>query len=537
MLSGNQLWDSEITLEMVRCNYKGRKVYTYAYAPQNIYADLFGTAGRLGEKTAIVGDNGISYSYNSFLDMVKQFSQYLYYDQRVRKGDHVALILRNTIEFCVALYALAKLGAVVIPVSTKFKPIEWKKLLSGLPVKLILTESLYEESARAICEEDGPVVVSCKENDGFESVCMGREYEDDPYANSAWEDDFIIMHTSGTTGKSKGVVLTNFNIANAIVSYEKVLGVKEEDSTLIATPIYHVTGLIALLMLFIHCGGKVYLHSAFDAERVLESVKQEGITLLHASPTVFIMLLEQRKKQPKLPSLRIFACGSANMPPRIIRELNEWLPDMEFRTVYGLTESSSAGTAFPDDAAKSEKIGSSGIPVPGIDIKLLDSEGGEAAKGDAGELCMFGSVVLDRYYELEVDTLSRDGWFKTGDIARIDDDGYVYIIDRKKDMINRGGEKVWCNEVENAITRMPQVKEAAVIGVPDSRYGEAVMAVVELKDGSQLDITDLKEYLKPLLAKYKIPEYLEFVKAIPRTAGNKVDKKALRNKYKKLRSK
>lgn len=533
MLSGNQLWDSEITQKMVRCNYKGRKVFTYAYAPQNIYADLFGTADRLPDKTAIVDEGGRKYTYSDFLERVKRFSQFLHYDMGIKKGDHVALILRNTIEFCVALYALAKLGAVAIPVSTKFKPAEWKKLLCELPVKLVLTEKQYEKGANTLRREEGPAVLAYDGKSGFPPLYEGREYEADPYANGAWEDDFIIMHTSGTTGKSKGVVLTNFNIANAIVSYEKVLGITEDDVTLIATPIYHVTGLIALLMLFVHCGAQVHLHTAFKAERALECVREEGVTLLHASPTVFIMLLEQRDKFPALPTLRIFACGSANMPPKAIKELHEWLPDMQFRTVYGLTESSSAGTAFPDDAARSEKIGSSGLPVPGMDVKLLTEEGSEAADGEAGELCLFGSFMLDRYYELETEALSREGWFKTGDIARIDADGYVYIIDRKKDMINRGGEKIWCNEVENAITLLPQVAEAAVIGVPDARYGEAVMAVVRLRPDGQLCLDGLKEHLKPMLAKFKIPEYLEFAEEIPRTPGNKVDKKKLRERFKK----
>ncbi|MFP3154845.1 acyl--CoA ligase [Lachnospiraceae bacterium ZAX-1] len=532
MLSGDQFWGDRFTSEMVQCNYKGRKVDTYADVPQNIYADLYFTASKYPQKIAIVGDDDASYTYSQFLDMVKKFSQYLYYEKEIRKGDMVALIMRNTIEFCVSVYALAKLAAIVAPVSTKYKPAEWKKLLGHLPIKLFIVGDQYEKDAKILGgSEKGRSFVAAKTNDGFITMLQEKEYEGDPYENAVWEDAFVLMYTSGTSGRSKGAVLSNFNLVNAIKGYENILKVTENDKTIIATPIYHITGLVALMMLFVHCGGTVYLHAAFKPERVLQCVIDHKVTLIHASPTVFIMLLEKQRQFPNVPSLRLFACGSANMPPKAIRELHEWMPGMEFRTVYGLTESSSAGTGFPMDAALSNKIGSSGLPLPGIKLKLIGDDAQEVPKGEIGELCMFSSVILDQYYNLKTKTLSDDGWFRTGDIARFDEDGYVYIVDRKKDMINRGGEKVWSSEVENEICYIPNIIEAAVVGVPDDKYGEAVLALIRTKDNMPITGKEVRQRLGAYMAKFKIPKYIAFVDEIPKTAGNKVNKGKIREQY------
>lgn len=531
MLNGNEYWGGDVTAEMVLCNYKGRKVYTYAYAPQNLYTDLHHTATKYPERTAIVGDDGREMTYAQFLYEVKRFSQYLYYEQHVKKGDMVALMLRNTPEFCVAVYALSKLSAVIVPISTKYTVCEWKNLLGKLPVRLALVEKEYETAVPELKRsKEGLAVLLSDRKHGFSELLKDKVYEGDPYGNAVWEDDLILMYTSGTTGESKGVVLSNFNVANAIAVYQRILRVTCEDKTVIATPIYHITGLVALLGLFVHCGGTVYLHLTYRPERVLECARENGLTLLHASPTVFLMLLEQRERFPSIPSLRTFACGSANIPPEVIRALHDWLPDMDFRTVYGLTESSSAGTSFPDDAAQSEKIGSSGLPVPGTRMKLLDDEGREVETGE-GELAIFGNVILDRYYNLDTDALGADGWFRTGDIARFDEDGYVYIVDRKKDMINRGGEKVWSSEVENLVYQIPQVAEAAVIGVPDKKYGEAVMAVIRIRDGEILVKEEVIGFLKGKLAKFKIPKYIVFTKTLPQTGNGKLNKREMRRLY------
>ena len=531
MLNGNQYWDKKIVSQMVLCNYKGRSVYTYADARQNLYSDLYMSAQRAPDKPAIVTEDGTVTTYGEFLKYVQRFSQYLHYEKKVKKGDLVASLLFNTLEFCVAFYAVAKLGGVFIPISTKCKIDEWNSMLKRLPIRLVLLEHLIKEHAECIAEQNpGLDIVISHQKGGFAPLYEGREYPEDPYFETCWEDDVIIMFTSGTTAKSKAVVLSNFNVANSVMTYEKILGITPEDKTIIATPIYHVTGLIALLGLFVHCGGTIYLQSSFKPERVLECAVKNDVTLIHASPTVFIMLLEKRKEFPGVPSLKTFACGSANIPPEVISELGAWLPNISFRTIYGLTESSSPATIFPTDAAKSEKIGSSGWPIPGMCAKIVDEKGQELPPGEAGELLLLGSVILDRYYNSN-DALSPDGWFNTGDIAKYDKDGYIYIVDRKKDMINRGGEKIWSNEVENTIARMPGIAEVAVFGIPHRKYGEIPMAIVREKAKGSVDPQKVREYVLQNIAKFKAPEHVVLVDEIPKTDNGKIDKKRLRLMY------
>lgn len=529
MIDGHKYWSEEITSRMVMCNYKNRRVYTYPNAPQNLYADLCDSAEKYPDNVAVVTDSGKKYTYREFLECVNKTAQFLHSREKVRKNDMVALMLYNTAEFCIAVYAVAKLGAVVVPINTKCRPKEWKGLLQKLPVRTALFDERLEQY-REEAERDNPGVkfISVKD-DAFAEYYI-EDTGEEVYQESFWEDDVIIMFTSGTTGASKGVVLSNFNVGNAIASYEACLGITSADKTVIATPIYHITGLIALLGLFIHCGGTVYLHLQYRPERVLECCVKEHITLVHAAPTVFLMLLEKRKDYPKVPSVKQFACGSANMPPEAIRELKEWMPQMAFRTVYGLTESSSPATIFPEDAAGSKKIGSSGRPIPGLQMKLIDTDGKEVPEGESGELAIYGNVILDRYYDLKTEALTEDGWFRSGDIARFDSDGFVYIIDRKKDMINRGGEKIWSNEVENVLYDMEGVLEAAVIAIPDSKYGEVPMAVVR-RENEKITEAGIKAWVKKRMAKFKVPEYVVFVDELPKTHNGKISKRTLREQY------
>ena len=434
MLDGNKYWSKDILSSMVLCNYKGRKVYTYVNAPKNLYADLRATVDRVPDKVAIVTDGGKKYTYKDFLGCVDKTAVFLKNEKKIEPGEMVAVMLYNTVEFCISVYAIAELGAVVVPMNTKCKPDEWKSLFEQLQIRLALFDERLEQY-RETAEANNPEIEFLKvKDDAFESYWHGENDVAKVYNETSWEDDIILMFTSGTTAKSKGVVLTNFNVGNSIVSYEKILGITQDDKTIIPTPIYHITGLIALLGLFIHCGGTIYLHLQYRPERVIECCVKENITLIHASPTVFVMMLDVKDKFPSVPSIKQFACGSSNMPPETIKDLKKWMPQMSFRTIYGLTESSSPATIFPGDAATSDKIGSSGKPIPGLVMKLIDDNGAEVKEGESGELAIYGNVILDRYYNVKNDALSDDGWFKSGDIAKFDKDGFVYIVDRKKDM-------------------------------------------------------------------------------------------------------
>ena len=358
---------------------------------------------------------------------------------------------------------------------------------------------------------------------GFNVKTSGR----DPYSGGGWEKPAIIMFTSGTTSKSKGVLLKNYNIMHAVEVYRRTLGITERDVSVIATPIYHITGLVALLGLFVYTGGHLYLHKFFDGARIVEEARRYGFTFIHASPTAFNLIIQAGEGTPSIESLRSFACGSSNMPKDKLRRLHRWLPKSSFHTVYGLTETTSPGTIFPEDAASSPYIGSSGLPVPGTRFKITDENGKELEDGQVGEICISGTLVPDGYYKQTSDTL-RDGWLRTGDLGYFNRDGYLFVVDRIKNMINRGGEKIWCFDVENELEMMDGIQDAAVTGIPDDLYGEVAAAVVCLEPGSGLKQESIQQYLGERIARYKVPVKIKIVDKVPQTPNGKTDKIAIR---------
>lgn len=529
MFSGLDFWNQEIKSGMVQEEAGGRKVMIYQGLPENLYEALKRTEEKYSKKTAIVDNWNHEYTYGELLIKTDVFANYLYENQKVRKKSHIGLMMYNCIEFCVAYLALLKLGAVAVPLPSKYSQGEVNSLAEKADIDGLICDSKFydwfdnyrlKSIFRINVRDDGS---------GYGLAPYQTQGKILPLSEGRGEDEAIIMFTSGTTSKSKGAVIRNYNIMQAIASYQRVLRITENDITIIPVPIYHITGLVALLSLFIYTGGCLYLHRQFDAERVLRCVKENKITFIHSAPTVFIKLLAQREDFPSLPSLRLMACGSSNMPVEKIKELYSWLPECAFHTVYGLTETTSAGTAFPIGAAGSAFCGSSGRPMPGAEMAIWDEEGNEMPHDELGEVVIRGSFILENYLNLKTDLLTEDGWLHTGDIGYFNSEGYLYIVDRKKDMINHGGEKVPSFDVENAIYTLPQIQEAAVVGIKDEVYGEVVGAVVSLSPGAVITEDDIRQYLRTRLAKYKVPQKILLLDEVPKTPNNKIDKKAIRN--------
>ena len=532
MLEGRKLWGKDQEDALQQISYKNQNIYSYKGMDQNIYINLVNSARRYGKKTAIVTDSGNRITYDKFLEEVDITAAYLKYEKKILPGDRVVLMLYNTLEFCVLVYAAAKVGGVIVPISTKYKLYEWHALFQKFSFTLLFLDQRLRQYEEILRKEYPCVEIEVLREGDLQKRTEGSlDRNHIVEAKAGWEDDVIMMFTSGTTSESKGVILTNLNIMNAIYSYEKILNVKETDKTLIATPIYHIIGIVSLLGVFIHCGGTVYLHMNFRPERVLKTIGGENITFMHTTLTVFAMLLDYCDEYPELPSWKTSLCGSANTPPSMIEKLHGWLPQMEFHPVYGLTESSSAGAIFPGGAAGSAQIGTSGKIVPGICAKIIRGDGTECEPLEAGELLLKGCFMMDRYWGESCRPVSGDGWIPTGDIAILEPEGFLRLIDRKKDMISRGGEKIWSNEVENIIYKMNQVASAALIGVPDPKYGEIAVAVVKPRDTLTED--EVKAWVGEHLAKYKIPSKVLFMDELPRTQNGKISKKMLREQYKK----
>ena len=533
MYKGEDLWKKPEIQVVKKTLSNGKVITTYPDLPKNIYSSFRATAERHMEKVAVVDDEGRQYSYKKMMEMTDDFSSWLIHEFGVTRRKHVALMLYNSIEFCTTFLSLNRIGAVVVPLPTKFKMEEVHALVEKSDVEFIICDEKFEDYFEKYQQNLNICVVpDGKEKYGLETFTSTKDLSAiEEIEEKATDVDLALMlFTSGTTSMSKGVTIRNYNIMHAVESYHKVLGITEEDKTIIPVPIYLVTGLVAVFGLMIHIGGTVCLNRFFDAKRVLEDINKYGITFFHASPTVFTLILKERKHYPELPMLRMFACGSCNMPPEKIKMLHEWLPKSEFRTIYGLTETTSPGTVFPTDASSSPYIGSSGIPIPGSAYKIVDEEGNEVKDGEQGEILVKGSNITENYYKSKRVAL-EDEWLHTGDIGWFNTEGYLYIADRKKDMINRGGEKICSYDVENKLLEMNGVEDAAVVGIPDELYGEVPAALIKLKKGTVIEEAEIKAFLKSQMASYKVPQKILFTENIPLTENMKINKRKVRKMF------
>lgn len=530
MLRGEELWDARVTAGLTTANVRGHEFVVYEDAPTSLYTSLVASAVRAPDSVALIADDGRTATFSQLRMLVDQAATCL--ERRVRPGTRVALLLDTSIEFAVALYAVNRCGGVAVPVPTKHRAPEMRALLDLAEPELIIAEERFRDWD-GVGDSTAELLWSENRDDGYGFGGWGCGAIPTPPRQADPDADCLLMYTSGTTSVSKGVLLTNRGVGHAIAAYRHVLGIGPGDSSVLPVPIAYVTGLVALLGLFVHVGGALHLHRRFDADRLLRTLEQERITFVHASPTVYALLLDAaaRRDHPPLPALRMMACGAAHMPVSRIRELHAWLPRMEFRTVYGLTETSSPALIFPADAATSVHCGSSGRPIPGLQLQVRDEAGREAERGEPGALWLRGANLLRRYDGIETPSLTEDGWLDTGDVGYIGDDDYVFLVDRTKDMINRGGEKVWCIDVEEALRRIDGIADAAVVGAPDELYGEVPVALIVPGPGGAPSHQRIVEQLSETLARYQLPVRFLVREEMPLTQNLKVDKRAVRELF------
>lgn len=526
-IDGSTLWQDDIRAGLHKVQLQNGNWELYENTPCSLYDSLVNSKNHFPDKCCIVDDNGATYTYQQFFELVEEFSRVLYTQYYVRAGSRIGLLMYNSIEFCTAFYAINKLRAIIVPLSTKYRKAEIFSLMEKVELSGIIYDKDFSEWFRGTLPSSAIFLLPVTNGQGHCTLPVGGVVCDLQTDCRSLDDTAILMFTSGTTSQSKGVCLSNYNAIHAITVYQKIFHITEADRTVIPVPIYHVTGLLALLGLFIHCGSCIYLHKFFNARRVLNAVNQYNITFLHGSPTVFSMLMEHEGEWPNLPSLRILACGSANMPKAKILKLHQWIPHVQFRTVYGLTETSSPATIFPNDAAVSPYIGSSGQPVPGVQFKICNEEGTLLPYNTPGSVVIKGSVVTTGYYHLQAKAF-QNGWLDTGDIGYLNKEGYLYIVDRKKDMINRGGEKICSLDVENVLYSIPGIAEATVVGIPDAIYGETPAAMIKLSRGISLTAEEIQLRLKKSLATFQIPTKFIFTDRLPITPNGKIDKNKIR---------
>ncbi|CAI9392961.1 MULTISPECIES: class I adenylate-forming enzyme family protein [Bacillaceae] len=530
MISGNDYWSNEIKDPLRKQLFLNKEYYSFQTISDNMYKVVKENASNSPDKIAIIDTDGSTYTYFDIQKKVEQLASYLVMKYGMKKGSHIGILLFNSVEFVVVFLAAQKLGATIIPFPTKYKEKEIISLIENSDCDLIIADEEYSHWISKYEEIYNRTFLCKTKNDrnhyGFtftEAYPLIETYE-----TGNLEDIAIIMFTSGTTSNCKGAVIRNFNIQHAINAYVRIFELTDKDSSILATPMYNITGLVGILSVVLKCKGTLYLQKLFKAENVLEQMQKNNITFLHSSPTVLTMLMSEKRRFPHLPELRTIACGSSNMAIEKIKELKKWLPQMSFRTIYGLTETTSPGTISPTDVSTSPYIGSSGHPIPGLFIKIINDNGKEAAVGEKGEVWIKGTNVIEEYYNQNSTLITADKWLRTGDIGYINSTGYLYIVDRIKDLINRGGEKIYTFDVENAIYQIEGIKEVAVVGVKDNLYGEIPVAILCVEEGFMIDEIMLKTNLKEKLASYEIPVKYFFVKEIDKTPNGKIDKKKIR---------
>lgn len=545
--------------EVTTVDVRGHSVKTFKNAPPDLRA-IWEASAAQGDKDYLVYEDE-RFTYREVHEQVRKFAQYLV-DHGVTPGSRVALALRNYPEWVVAYWAVVSVGAAVVGMNAWWTATEMEYALNDSDPKVIVVDDERLERLLQLPERPQMHVVSVRTDRGlpansarWNDIMATKDPGALPKVSIDPDDDATIFYTSGTTGFPKGAQLTHRgsvnNIWNLIVmsatsSMAEQRAIAAGDipapdsvpenlppSYLAPTPLFHVTACNCMLHPVTTVGAKITFMYKWDPARALELIEREKVTTFSGVPTMSReLLMHPDWSKRDTSSLRGLGGGGAALQPDLVKKIDGALKHGAPSTGYGMTETHGIITA---NAARwfVTKPASCGPAVPTLDVKLVDEDGNDlpASPDTVGVLCVRGSIVIKGYLNREEATADsiRDGWLNTGDIARIDEDGFIYIVDRAKDMVNRGGENVYCSEVETAIYHNDAIAEAAVFGIPDERLGEEVAAVIVLRPGAKLTEEELKSFLSTSLAKHKIPAKVWFRdEAIPRNANGKFLKRELR---------
>ena len=451
----------------------------------------------------------------------------------IRAGDRVALLIGNRTEFVTTLFAAAHLGAISVPLSTREQTPGLAYMLNDCAAAVVVHDA--ELGERLPAASDVPALrlrVSlgpCKGSLDFASA-LGSDIGMAP-AQVNEEDVAAIMYTSGTTGNPKGAALTHLGIVHSVMHYRIAMGLGPNDASIAAVPLSHVTGLVALVATMVYCAAKLVIMPAFKAADFLRLAARERMTHTLMVPAMYkLCLLQSDFDQHALSAWRVGAYGGAPMPVATINSLAEKLPGLSLMNCYGSTETTSPSTLMPqgETAAHSDTVGRT---LACVEIAVFDDDGREVEHGQLGEIWIKGPMVVKNYWNNPAASGANitSGFWRSGDIGSIDAQGYVKVVDRKKDMINRGGYKIYTIEVENVLYAHPAVLECAVVAKPCPVLGERVHAFVALREAGT-GAGELKAYCASRLSDYKVPEsYTLSTTPLPRNANGKLVKRALRD--------
>jgi long-chain acyl-CoA synthetase len=490
----------------------------------NLARNLTDTAARHGDRTAFKLDD-VEVTY-SVLDESSARVAALLKSKGLEPGDRVGLMLPNVPYFPAIYYGILRAGCVVVPMNVLLKGREVSFYLTDPGAKLVFAWYDFAEAAEAGAAEAGAELILVKPGE-FEQLVLAHE-PDVEVADRAGDDTAVILYTSGTTGKPKGAELTHANLAR---NCRAVIGFTEfdENSVLLgALPLFHSFGQTCTMNAAVCCGAAVTMLPRFDPEKALEIIERDRVNVFQGVPTMYnAMLHAERADSTDASCLRICMSGGAAIAVELIRGFEDKFGCMILEG-YGLSETSPVASFNHPD--RERKAGSIGTPIEGVEMQVWDDDGNEVAQGEVGEIVIRGHNIMKGYWDRPDATeasIDADGWFRTGDMAKVDEDGYFFIVDRKKDLIIRGGYNVYPREIEEVLYEHPAVQEAAVVGVPDEALGEEVGAAVVLCKNESLTADELKAFVKEQVAAYKYPRKIWFVDELPKGPTGKILKREI----------
>ena len=464
----------------------------------------------------------------------------------IQKGDRIATMQVNTNEIIEGYFAASKLGAVFVPLNFRAKAEELTHMLNNSEASVLIVGSRYFGLVNSFRKETPHV----KHFIGLEGSAPGtQEYEkllasssaDELFPDSTDEDMTILMYTAGTTGQPKGVMLTHNSFSSYVLNNVTPADPEVEEKNILTVPLYHIAGMQAV-MAAVYGGRTLVIQRQFEPDDWLRLVEDERVNRAMMVPTMLKQLMEHPDFGKRdISSLKVITYGAAPMPLEVIKRAIELMPNTRFINAFGQTESASTITMLaPEDHViegspeerekKLKRLASIGKPLSDVEIRIVDENGDEVPTGTVGEIVASGPRVMKGYWKQDSATAQtiKGGWLFTGDLGYVDEEGYIFLAGRAKDVIKRGGELIACEEIEQVLMSHPAIDDAAVIGVPDNTWGETIRAVVVLKSGTKAAPDELTEFTRQRLASYKKAESVIFVDELPRNPMGKVLKRVLR---------
>ncbi len=457
--------------------------------------------------------------------------------RNIENGDRIALLVENCPEYVVPYFAALKAGAVVVPLNSQLTANELIHPLNDCAPRIVVTDKKHlpaVEQALSSCSHACTILLIEDHSDLFFGADADFSVDRGPLSVDGLNENSLalIIYTSGTTGKPKGVMLSHGNLCANAGSIIEYLGITSQDKIMVILPFYYSYG-NSLLTTHIKAGGTLVLDNRFVfPNTVLNTMRDEKVTGFAGVPSHFAMLLRKSAlRQYSFPDLRYVTQAGGGMPPAMIREFREIFPAVDFVVMYGQTEASARLSYLSPDMVET-KTGSIGKAIPGVELKVRDGSGRSVIPGEMGEIVARGDNVMKGYWNSpeETEKVLKNGFLYTGDLARIDEDGFIYIVSRKKEMIKSGANRISPLEIEDTVCQLSQIVECAAVGMPDELMGEVIKLFVVKRDGRAVEARDILLHCKENLAAYKIPKEIEFVDSLPKTASGKIKRRLLAEK-------